>query len=248
MSRWYVLIGEGIECEKEMARFLALPAFSFESVQWLKISDVLSGAFSTDQLRAGDGIALPGGFSFADHFGSGRLLAHELRQARFFESCAAVGVDLFGVCNGFQVLTEAGLFGRGVKLLPNKGFGFTNKWVTCRGLGPLEGQEYFIPVRHGEGCLSRAESQWASHVTPFLKYIDFDNGSQDQVAGLVATHGKSRVIGMMPHPEIAARDIDKPDTLGPEYPVETRNHIFHSESDGVKLIKNLLQATRKDLP
>ncbi len=247
MSRWHVLVGEGIECEKESARFLRLPNFQNESVEWLRLQDLLSKPAALNSIRGGDHVFLPGGFSYADHFGSGRLLAFELKRIGFFEHCEQKGVSVIGVCNGFQILTEAGVFGRGVRLLANKGFGFTNRWVRLRGEGPLAGQEYSLSVRHGEGQLTRLDADWEDGVTPFLTYIDdFDNGSVDRVAGLIARRGNAQIVGMMPHPEVSMRLIDSPNALGPEFPAETRTRLMQPEYDGFRLMKALFGSNDKN--
>ena len=244
MSRLFVLVGEGIECEKESARFFANPAFGFESVEWMRIQDLLARSKVFD-LQSQDWVFLPGGFSYADHFGSGRLLAYELERVGFFADCFKRGVHLMGVCNGFQILTEAGLFGKDVRLVANRGMGFTNRWIRLKGSGVAEGGEFFLPVRHGEGQLVRKASAWEPGVEPFLIYHDehFDNGSVDRVAGLLARKSLSRVVGLMPHPEIAARPVDRPDSLGTEWPPDTRSQIMDTNADGTRLMKTLIQTS-----
>lgn len=241
-----ILVGEGIECERESARFFQ--ALGGIETLYLRVQDLLrDGERTLAPLGTGDWIFLPGGFSFADHFGSGRLLSHALAGKGFFAAALARGLHFMGVCNGFQVLTEAGLFGAGVTLESNRVGnarpGFVNRWVETVGLGFCEGHRFTLPVRHGEGRLVRAASRWEEGVTPFLRYDDaqFENGSLDGVAGLVARRGPSRVIGMMPHPEIAMRPADAPDALTVEWPEEKRAARFAADGDGARIAKLILE-------
>lgn len=244
MSAIGILVGEGIECERESARFFA--ELEGPRPQLLRTQDLLRDVDAAlAKFQTGDWIFLPGGFSFADHFGSGRLLSHALAGKGFFELCLAKGLHLMGVCNGFQVLAEAGLFGPGVSLEANRVGemrpGFVNRWVTTSGRAFCAGENFTLPVRHGEGRLVRTASQWADGVEPFLAYEDanFENGSLARIAGLVARRGGSCVVGMMPHPEIAARAIDAPDTLAVEWPVEKRAALNDWNSDGARIARKI---------
>ena len=245
MTTLHIITGEGIECEKESERFFKLPLFEFENVLRAPLPKILAQteAFFA-ALKARDWIFFPGGFSFADHFGSGRLLAHTLKEIHFFERALQARVHLMGVCNGFQVLAHSGLLGQDCALLHNvnpknqASMGFVNRWVTFKHatLGSLR-----LPVRHGEGRL-----QWSSgsrDLRPFLHYDDpdFNNGSLQNVAGLVGWHGASSVWGLMPHPEIAMRLADQPDFGGPDYDEQFRDRNFELRGDGVKLVKMIFE-------
>jgi len=153
-----------------------------------------------------DGIVLPGGFSYGDYLRCGAI-------ARFAPAMAAVagfaasGGPVLGICNGFQILCEAGLL-PGV-LRPNASLSFVCRDVTVRvehADTPFtsrceEGQRLVIPVKHGEGCY---------HVPPdlpeeqvVLRYVPAENpnGSEDDVAAVV--NDARNVMGLMPHPEHA---------------------------------------------
>lgn len=254
---FWILTGEGIECEREAQRFFALPVFESDT-RFLPVPGLLSGRLRLQDLaQAGDWVFLPGGFSFADHYGSGKLLAFELARLGLLKDALARGVNLFGVCNGFQVLAETALFGDNVRLLHNRAhgeyLGFRNRWVSCHASGSLGDRPLRLCVRHGEGRLDRGPQGWAPNVRPILHYRDaqFSNGSVDEVAGLEARYGKSRVIGMMPHPEVSWRKVDDPDALtGESFLPSARaaqnisaHPLFAPEGDGVTLVKALLEDT-----
>jgi phosphoribosylformylglycinamidine synthase len=155
------------------------------------------------------GVVLPGGFSYGDYLRCGAI-------ARFAAVMGAVrrfaeeGGLVLGICNGFQVLCEAGLL-PGV-LRPNASLSF-----VCRDVGlRLEhadtpftrraepGQTLTIPVKHGEGCYVAdaellAELEASGQVV--LRYEANPNGSVADIAGVA--NEKKNVFGLMPHPEHA---------------------------------------------
>jgi len=239
--RVFVLSGEGIECERESAEFFKW-VFSEDNVEIYSLYSLFSDPESFFQkCQSGDWVFFPGGFSFADHFGAGKLLAYRLKEILFFDKMIARSLHGMGVCNGFQVLTEAGIFGEKTHLLANqkpsekKSFPFTNRWV--RFSSPLieeKGLRWDIPVRHGEGRLQ---------VNAFLHYEDdsFDNGSYEQVAGVYRKIENSTFWGLMPHPEIAAFKMNHPNCLGPERMPRFRHEFLTEEGDGKKLMQEILK-------
>lgn len=154
-----------------------------------------------------DFIALPGGFSYGDYLRSGAMAARSpIMQAVIAE--AARGVAVLGVCNGFQVLTEAGLLPGA--LLRNAGQRFVCREValtvaTSQSLftsGYFKDQRITVPVAHHDGnffadeaTLDRLEGE--DRVA--FRYAEPVNGSQRQIAGVLNAAGN--VLGMMPHPE-----------------------------------------------
>ncbi len=256
MSRAWVLSGEGIECEKETLRFLRQKIFSYETVSEVPVHTFrhhLNSFFS--KVQTNDLIFFPGGFSFSDHFGSGRLLAFKLKEWGFFEELKKHRVNVFGACNGFQVLTEAGFFGADTKLLPNlnknkKPIGFVNRWVKTLWVhdSTAAKNEFYLPVRHGEGRLHLPEGKTLPpNVEPILKYNDdvFSNGSYENIAGLYSRiktdNGFLNVAAMMPHAEIALRPMDQPDFCGPEFmPSFREQQSVNEEGHGIQFMKQLL--------
>lgn len=156
-----------------------------------------------------DALVLPGGFSYGDYLRCGAI-ASSAPLLRAVADFAAMGGAVLGICNGFQVLTEAGLLPGG--LIRNRGLHFIcrdqrlqvasccSPWL--RQFAP--GDSLVLPIAHGEGCyhidppgLRRLEDndQIALH------YLGNPNGSIGHVAGV--TNKAGNVLGLMPHPERA---------------------------------------------
>ena len=164
-------------------------------------------------LPGADAVILPGGFSYGDYLRSGAI-------ARFSPVMAAVqdfaraGGAVIGICNGFQILCEAGLLPGA--LLRNAGLAFTSRPVRCRveqtgtpftsAFEP--GAVVRIPVANGDGrftadpaTLDRLEAEGRV----VLRYLDNPNGSDRDIAGIASTGGT--VVGIMPHPERADHSL-----------------------------------------
>ena len=154
-----------------------------------------------------DLIALPGGFSYGDYLRSGAMAARSPVMQAVIEA-AERGVAVLGVCNGFQVLTEAGLLPGA--LMRNAGIRFVCREValtveTSQSLftaGYEAGQRIVIPVAHHDGnyfaddaTLDRLEGE--GRVA--FRYAEPVNGSARDIAGVL--NAKGNVLGMMPHPE-----------------------------------------------
>jgi len=167
-------------------------------------------------------LALPGGFSYGDALGAGRLWALELQTA--FEDLLQVFAEsqrpVIGICNGFQVLVKAGILpgnGQTATLTFNASGHFECRWVTLRpnltssspwfkDLPPI-----FCPVAHGEGRFLLAEGQTLPMEQIGLTYVypngtpangDYPtnpNGSPLDIAGI--TNPAGNVLGLMPHAE-----------------------------------------------
>ncbi len=173
-------------------------------------ADALAVWHGEQELPAGTGaVVLPGGFSYGDYLRCGALArsANVMEAVRGF---AAAGGPVLGICNGFQILCEAGLL-PGV-LRRNRDLEFVCRDVRVRverSDTPLTrrceaGQELTIPVKHGEGCWFAddelyAELEAAGQIV--LRYAEDCNGSVGDVAGVCNEAGN--VLGLMPHPEHA---------------------------------------------
>jgi phosphoribosylformylglycinamidine synthase subunit PurQ / glutaminase len=183
-----------------------------------------------------DAVVLPGGFSYGDYLRCGAI-------ARFAPALEAVasfadqGGLVLGICNGFQILCEAGLL-PGV-LRPNESLSF-----VCRDVGVrvertdtaftsrcAPGQRLVIPVKHGEGCFYADghlldDLEAAGRVVLRYELGENPNGSVADVAGIVNEDGN--VMGLMPHPEHAVDPL-----LG--------------SSDGALILASLVDAARERL-
>jgi phosphoribosylformylglycinamidine (FGAM) synthase-like amidotransferase family enzyme len=207
--RALIITGDGINCENETA--YACRIAGFESTT-RHINDLISEKMSQEDLeRNFDLLVFPGGFSFGDELGSGRVLAlkiiHGLKWdlLRFSEARKLV----LGICNGFQALIQMKVFGHDISITHNQSGRFINTWVKLDAM-PIHGpwlkqiQSIELPNRHGEGRLVTRESGISSeNRQPALKYLQDINGSLDQTAGLASLNG--RILGLMPHPEAFVR-------------------------------------------
>ncbi len=154
-------------------------------------------------------VVLPGGFSYGDYLRCGAIARFAPVMEAVRRHAEAGGVVL-GICNGFQVLCEAGLLPGALR--PNASLSF-----VCREVGLLleradtpftsraePGQRLTIPVKHGEGCYFADEhllAELEQNGQIVLRYDDNPNGSVAAIAGV--TNEAGTVFGLMPHPEHA---------------------------------------------
>jgi phosphoribosylformylglycinamidine synthase len=173
-----------------------------------------------------DAVVLPGGFSYGDYLRCGAIARFAPAMTAVAEFAAEGGLVL-GICNGFQILCEAGLLPGALR--PNASLTF-----VCRDVGvrversdtPFTarcepGQRLVIPVKHGEGCYLAPPDLRPERVV--LRYDANPNGSTDDIAGVVNEAGN--VMGLMPHPEHAVDPL-----LG--------------SADGALLLASLVEAAR----
>ncbi len=173
----------------------------------------------TEDLQGCDAVILPGGFSFGDYLRTGAIARFSpiLRAVSRF---AASGGLVMGICNGFQILVEAGLLPGA--LLRNRGLRFLCRTVYLRTETTdtpftsdlRRGQVLAMPIAHGEGSYYADEAtlrRLKREERVVFRYVTTDgqltpeanpNGSLDSIAGIVSEGGN--VLGMMPHPERAA--------------------------------------------
>ena len=179
-------------------------------------------------------VVLPGGFSYGDYLRCGAIA----RFAPVMDSLgrfAAEGGLVLGICNGFQVLCEAGLLPGALR--PNASLSFVCRDVRLRVertsspfTSRLEpGSSLTIPVKHGEGCYFADDELLAeleSNGQVALRYEENPNGSIDDIAGV--TNAEGNVFGLMPHPEHAVDPL-----LG--------------SPDGASILGSLIDAARERL-
>lgn len=237
-----VLREMGIECEEET--FRALQRAGIQDVRYFGLSELFEPGWKERLgLDAQTWVWVPGGFSFSDDFGAGRLLAYWLKEQGFLDEVFAKGAHLTGICNGFQALCHMNVFGESTRLQPNAPRGFINRWVK---VALTEGAEFSLPVRHGEGRLTVNEALPAG-VNVFMKYQDdaFDNGSLERIAGLQARVKNSYVFGMMPHPEVALRPLENPAIAGTSRMPKFRSEVFDLQGGGIQVIRAMQEMILK---
>lgn len=161
-----------------------------------------------------DGILLPGGFSYGDYLRCGAM-ANQSNVMSEVVKAAEAGKPILGICNGFQVLTEAGLLPGA--LLRNKNLKFMCRTVELKVVnnatqfttGYKKDEIIQIPIAHGEGnyyCDDETLTRLKENNQIVFKYAsEGPNGSIEDIAGIV--NEKGNVLGMMPHPERAVHDL-----------------------------------------
>jgi phosphoribosylformylglycinamidine synthase len=161
------------------------------------------------ELRGADAVVVPGGFAHGDYLRTGAIARFSPVMdavARF----AAAGGPVVGICNGFQVLTEAGLLPGALQ--KNAGLSFRCETVECTvgtDRSPLTalatpGSVLRLPINHFEGnyvCDADTLAALQADDRIVLRYTDNPNGSLDDIAGIC--NDARNVVGLMPHPEHA---------------------------------------------
>jgi phosphoribosylformylglycinamidine synthase len=214
-----VIVFPGSNCDRDLAVALRHVTGTAPDMVW----------HGESELPAGLGlIALPGGFSYGDYLRSGAMAARSPIMRAVVEA-AGRGVPVLGICNGFQVLTEAGLLPGA--LMRNAGLNFVCRDVA---LTVANAQSTFtarygqneaisLPVAHHDGNYS-ADAETLDRLEGegrvALRYAESVNGSARHIAGVLNDAGN--VLGMMPHPE-------------------RRIEAAHGGTDGLRLFTGLLE-------
>jgi phosphoribosylformylglycinamidine synthase subunit PurQ / glutaminase len=219
MMRAAVIQFPGSNCDRDMAVAIREVTGADTSLVWHRETALPAGV---------DLIAVPGGFSYGDYLRSGAMAARSPVMQAVIEA-AARGVPVLGVCNGFQILTEAGLLPGA--LMRNAGIRFVCRTVKLKVENSQSiftsqydaGEEISVPVAHHDGnyfaddaTLDRLEGE--GRVA--FRYAEEVNGSSRNIAGIINDAGN--VLGMMPHPE---RMIE----------------AVHGGSDGRRLFEGLIR-------
>ncbi len=215
-----VVVFPGSNCDRDLAVALEQVTGRAPAMVWHGDTEFPDGI---------DFIGLPGGFSYGDYLRSGAMAARS-PVMRAVAEAAARGVPVIGVCNGFQVLTEAGLLPGA--LMRNAGLNYICRTVPLTvansqsifTAGYRAGETINIPIAHHDGnyqadaeTLDRLEGE--GRVA--FRYSESCNGSARSIAGVLNDAGN--VLGMMPHPERAFEPA-------------------HGNTDGRRLFEGLLEA------
>ena len=215
-----VIVFPGSNCDRDLAVAIREVGGRAPAMVWHGEAELPEGL---------DLIAIPGGFSYGDYLRSGAMAARS-PVMRAVVDAAGKGTPVLGVCNGFQILTEAGLLPGA--LMRNAGLSFVCRTVGLRIENSQSiftnayaaGAEIGIPVAHHDGnyqadaeTLARIEGE--GRVA--FRYTGEVNGSANAIAGLLNDAGN--VLGMMPHPERASEPA-------------------HGNQDGRRLFEGLLEA------
>ena len=160
-----------------------------------------------------DAVILPGGFAYGDYLRCGAI-AKFSPVMKAVKQFAAAGGLVLGICNGFQILVEAGLLpgalirNRGLKFICREvglRAGTTNSPFTCEA---EKDRIYRVPIAHGEGCYvadERMLDELEAEDRVAFRYVDNPNGSLRDIAGILSR--ERNVMGMMPHPEDATEPL-----------------------------------------
>lgn len=220
--KFAVLVFPGSNCDVDM--YHAIKDELGEEVEYVWHTETNLDGF--------DGALVPGGFSYGDYLRCGAM-ANQSNIMAALKEFAAAGKPVLGVCNGFQILTEAGLLPGA--LLRNKNLKFMCRPVTLtvennNTLFTNEyaaGEQINIPIAHGEGnyyCDDETLAKLQANKQIVFTYDNNPNGSLENIAGIINEQGN--VLGMMPHPERAANEI-----VG--------------GADGLKLFKSIVKQWRE---
>ena len=182
-------------------------------------------------LKGVDAVIVPGGFSYGDYLRAGAIARFAPVMGEVI-AAAAKGMPVLGICNGFQVLCEAGLLPGA--LTRNVGLHFVcrDQWLRVDSTATAwtsryeQGAEILVPLKSGEGRYVAGEAvldELEGEGRVVFRYVENLNGSARDIAGISSANG--RVVGLMPHPEHATEALTGPsdDGLG----------IFFSALDAV---------------
>ncbi len=186
-------------------------------------------------LKDVDAVVLPGGFSYGDYLRAGAIAARAPLMQDVVDR-AKDGMPVLGICNGFQVLCEAGLLPGA--LTRNAHLHFRNRDQALRveradtawTADYQTGQTIVVPVKNGEGRYVAAPEQLdrlEGEGRVVVRYVGGNpNGSSRDIAGVTSENG--RVVGLMPHPEHAVEELTGPSTDGLGFFTSVLKAVVHA--------------------
>ncbi|MCP4796337.1 MAG: phosphoribosylformylglycinamidine synthase subunit PurQ [Phycisphaeraceae bacterium] len=220
-----VVTAPGINCDGELALAFEAAGASPESIL---LSDLIERPALVDRFAL---IGLPGGFSYGDDGGAGRVLAQLIRRGLYPALAAAIdrGVPMIAPCNGFQIAVQAGLLPGpadgeswptepavpAVALAPNERGRFHDVWtgveipestrcIWTAGLGDVPAEAMVLPSAHGEGRFVATDETTAaleSEGRIALRYTEADHFNGSRGRVAGICDASGLVFGLMPHPE-----------------------------------------------
>lgn len=197
-----VVVFPGSNCEHDLVEALSL------------LGARTALAWHTERTLAGyDAIVVPGGFAHGDYLRPGAI-ARFSPVMEAVQLSAAAGVPVLGICNGFQVLTEAHLLPGA--LMRNAGGRFLCQMVECEVTSTASvmtamttvGDRLRLPINHFEGnytCTPETAAELESNGQVVLRYLSNPNGSTRSIAAVANEQGN--VVGLMPHPERSCTEL-----------------------------------------
>ncbi len=255
-----VLTGFGVNADYELNHAFLLAGANSRLIH---INDVIAGRFKLEDFQI---LAFPGGFSFGDDLGSGKVFANKFKfnlseqMRKFLED----GKLVVGICNGFQSLVKMGIlpafgkkyFQQSATLTFNDSGRFEDRWVHLKanpnsrciftnGIGTI-----YVPVRHGEGKFipESEEVRKRLHESGQIafQYCDaagnitseYPLNPNGAVDSIAGICDESgRVFGMMPHPEAHLFGVNNPQWA--------RKGLAHSEGAGLRIFRNAVEFAKK---
>ncbi|MFD8494037.1 phosphoribosylformylglycinamidine synthase subunit PurQ [Amycolatopsis sp. NPDC059657] len=181
-----------------------------------------------EDLKGVDAVIIPGGFSYGDYLRAGVIARFAPVMTSVIEA-ARQGLPVLGICNGFQILCEAGLLPGA--MVRNAGLHFIcrDQWLRVENTETAwtgryeQGAEIIVPMKNIDGCYVADQStldELEAENRVVFRYVDGNpNGSRNDIAGIRSENG--RIVGLMPHPEHAVDALTGPsdDGLGMFYSV-----------------------------
>ncbi len=245
-----VLAGYGINCEEETKFAFELAGGRADIVH---INDLIKEPKIMEQY---DILAFPGGFSYGDDTGSGKVFANKFRNHLQKELDAFIAADtlIIGICNGFQIITALGIVPGA--LAHNKSAQYIDRWVDVevKGSSPwLKGiKKISLPIAHGEGRYIIEKKEYNTMVKN--KQIAFvytkgeicnfqnleanPNGAMHDIAGVTSNNG--RILGLMPHPERAIFTHHSPMWQIKKEEAKRKGRKLEKYSNSLTLFKNAI--------
>ena len=256
--RAIVLRAAGINCDRESQAACQKVGFQADIVHVNRLIE------RPVRLQDYQFLIVPGGFSYGDDLGAGKVLGNEIRSKLLeaFRDFVKDGKLILGICNGFQIMVKAGLlpdpFGdsRSTLTLANNDSGkFEDRWIRLKVSSTksefLKEEEILeLPVAHGEGKFLPVDrgalDRWERGGQLVLRYVNLEgqeagypwnpNGSIAGVAGICDPSG--RVLGLMPHPERYQDAVNHPQWTRRERTIPP---------DGLKFFRNAHEYVKRNL-